>query len=268
MTIPFSDYQSMPGLNASSIKHGRLSLAHMRHYLRNGMEDKASFAWGRLVHLAVLEPLRMLEGAALWEGERKAGPQWKEWQTANPGKDQVTRQQIEDLTEISTNVKASTDCAHILAMCECEKSITWQGAGYGLGKARMDAVSTKAIIDVKTCSDISERGIDRSIFQYGYDLQMGWYEEGCERTAINMRPDLFFIFIESAAPFSVCVCQLGYDVIERGRAQAVDIATRYRAAETSGVFPGPSAGVRVVSLPIWLQDEAAGTDISTGVVNG
>ena len=55
--MTYEEYAELPGINATSIKAGVKSMLHMHHCMTGGgHKETPALRWGKLVHLAVLEP--------------------------------------------------------------------------------------------------------------------------------------------------------------------------------------------------------------------
>ena len=74
----YEEYDRAPGVRATHIKQGALSMKHMHHAVTGqGLPDTLALRWGRVVHLAVLEPAAFVERVSVFAG-RRAGGDWVE----------------------------------------------------------------------------------------------------------------------------------------------------------------------------------------------
>jgi hypothetical protein len=256
-----AEYLSLPGINATAIKSGAVSMLHMRQAMTTQREPSSAMAFGTLVHAAVLQPTELLRVAAVWTGEAKRGKEWAQFKADNYGAIIVTPDELQALEHITGAVRANAKARSILDGCEYERTIQWQTERYGAAKARFDAVKPGAAVDVKTVSNISRRAVDWQAMALGYDLQVGWYVEGAAQGGFgDIAPEFWLLYIETVPPYDVWPRRVGFDVIERGQRRAVDIATRYRECERAGAWPGVATDDDVWSLPVWAQDELTGFD--------
>lgn len=72
-------------------------------------EHLNAFDIGTYFHTAILEPHKLLDECAVWQG-RRAGAEWKAFAEANKNKAIITGSEHERITETITVVKASEEC--------------------------------------------------------------------------------------------------------------------------------------------------------------
>jgi hypothetical protein len=259
--VNMAEYLDLPGISATAIKAGATSMRHMRLAVLSRQEPTQAMQWGSLVHLAVLEPARLATDVAVWTGGRKFGGQWMEFLELAGERLIVTEAELDKLTEISGAVRRHSEAAKLLSGCEYERTVQWTGEGYGPAKARLDALGTDRVVDVKTTARIASA--ERTAWNLGYHLQLGWYLEGAATVHPGCK-DGYLIFVEAGQPFDVLCLKAGYDVLEKGQVEARRIATEYRRCEEANDWPGIEAGVRTWSLPAWEQldisDDSNGGD--------
>lgn len=254
-----AEYSLLDGITASAIKAGATSMLHMRHAVTTERPDTPAMAFGRLVHMAVLEPASLAR-CAVWEGDKRTKA-WKEFQAANEGREILTADQAESLNAISANVRANRQIADLLAGCEYERPAQWdRPASYGTGKCRFDAVRKETVIDVKSCSALSQVNAEKATFRYLYHLQLGWYCEGACAVGLASLPLAWLVYVETQPPFDCAAFPVGPDVLEYGQKEAVRIATEYRACCESGAWPGVQATARQIGLPNYLMPDLEDED--------
>ena len=268
------EYLDMPGISATAIKAGAVSMAHMHIAATRRTASTPAMEWGTLVHMAVLEPGRLGSDVAVWDGGRRAGKEYAARVAANSGRHVVKPGQLEELNDISAAVRNHADASRLLAGCKYERVLGWREGG-SVAKARLDGIGTGSgaklssrigrVIDIKTIANIDQAA--RQCFRYNYHLQMGWYTHGAE-FLYGKTYEAYLIFVESHAPHCVACYRLGYDVLEYGQREAVRIATEYAACQRTGVYTGLPGGVRVLDLPPWIGEEAAEVDLSDGTMEG
>jgi len=62
---------------------------------------------------------------------------------------------------------------------------------------------TGRITDWKTCSDVTDRGIIKSIVKYGYHIQVAFYLRGLKKCADLVDTEFTLVFVETKAPYAV-----------------------------------------------------------------
>ena len=244
----YEEYDRAPGVRATHIKQGALSMKHMHHAVTGqGLPDTLALRWGRVVHLAVLEPAAFVERVSVFAG-RRAGGDWVEHCAENDPDMTVKPAEYEALEAMSVAVHKEPDAHWLIEQSHHEVCKSWKG-DYGRGKCRLDGIGDGWFFDLKTTAKDSERGFTSQFFSLGYDLQFGWYSEG---TGIQKA---YAIALGKAPPYDVRVKLIPPDVIKRGREQAVKIAQEYRCCEIAGSWPGVAPGITELEVPEWAMGE-------------
>src|SRR5690242_15396494 len=69
-------YEHIDAQNWSVLKHARTSMLAYRHAVENPTDDTPRFGLGRAIHTAILEPAKLQEEYAVFDGDRRAGKAW------------------------------------------------------------------------------------------------------------------------------------------------------------------------------------------------
>jgi hypothetical protein len=245
--MPFDQYQALEGINATAIKAGAESMLQMHAVMTGSSKaDTPAMRWGRLVHLAILEPDRFAEVASIFDG-RKTGYKWREHCEGFCAEWVVSVAEYAELMQIRDAVYRNKEAAFRILHSQHEASTTWENARYGTGKARLDMLNAGAWFgDIKTACDISPGAMSRQYLNLGYDLQMGWYSEAAKTDAA------YIIAVRSGPAYDCIVYTIPPAMIQDGREKAIEIAMRYRACSAAKSWPGISeTGVEVLELPPW-----------------
>jgi hypothetical protein len=240
-------------IRATWIKAGMRSMAHMRLAATTGREDTPAMRWGRLVHMAVLEPLK-LAAMPRWDGGRRAGKAWDEFNATLAGREHLT---ADDLDALAPITEAASRALRTLPRIEAtEVALEWSDAVYGPASARLDAVLTGGgWLEVKTAADIEVARFAASAYRLGYHLQLGWYGHGA-RLAGYVGP-VWVLAIESKPPHTTALLSVSDAILAKGYEQAEEIARAYRACEATDCYPGPHDGQTLpYELPTWAEEGA------------
>lgn len=248
MTTPesFEKYLARPGINATALKAGALSMLHMREVMTGrGKPDTPSLKWGRIVHRAVLEPDKWKDSFAVYDG-RRAGKKWEAFEAEHTGLEIVKPDQAAALEMLVDSVRSNADAARLLAGCTPEVTVTWQSERYGEAKARVDGLADDYSVEFKTTRAIKPESFERQCANLEYKIQLGWY-------SIGLGPRIksqWVIAVENVRPFDCVVYRVDDQLIEVGRDKAIKLAERYRECERVRRFPGCQGeqGPRVLSL--------------------
>lgn len=141
---------------------------------------------------------------------------------------------------------------------DAEQSAFWVDDETGIWcRARFDFLRNRAtgrlvICDYKTSASVSLDHIQRSVHNYGYFQQASWYLDGAVACGIaDWSAAFLFVFQMKTAPYLVTVVELDRDALDAGRNLNRCAREIYRDCMASGVWPGYSADVELVSLPAW-----------------
>lgn len=251
--------RSQQAIRATAIKAGKLSMLHMHHVMTTVRPDTPAMRWGRLVHMAVLDPLALArlprwEGYATRDGDTsyaKRGAAWNEFAASVESGDWVGDDDLDALRAIIQAAKAPL--AKLPRIVETERQIDWTDDSYGPATARLDAIlDGGTILELKTTSTLDTRRFLSSAAGLCYHLQMGWYLHGAVAALTEVPRDVVMLAIESRPPHAWALYDVPLPLLETSYMDAADIASRYRACEAVGVYPGPYDSERVeYTLPLW-----------------
>lgn len=266
----YEEYRALPGVNISTLLKMAKSPAHYRHAVEHGSgRETAAMGFGRLAHVAILEPERYESELAIWRGGRRAGKAWEAWLEENAGKVQVKDDEHEQLMAMSAAVREHPAAGPYLASTAAmaEVTVAWQ---HRLGidcKSRLDWVDldSDVIVDLKTTIDASEVDFGRAAARYRYHTRAAFYCDAY-RARWGKEPTFVLIAVEKEPPYAVGVYRIPEDAIDAGRNEYEDLLARVKLCRESGHWPGP-AGDREsdLVLPAWVF---AGDDDLELIVDG
>lgn len=248
--MKYSEYAALPGLRASDITEGRLSMLHMHRSITNTKPDTDAMRWGRLVHAAILEPQEFRASVRTFDG-RRAGKDWQEFAAENDPEWIVKTSELVSMIEISESVHGHEFAHKLISRTQHEASIQWDDVAVGPCKARLDAYSPEiGLVEIKTTNAIEPRRFQSTFAKFGYHLQMGWHAHGV-RVQDGRDPDCHMIVIESQPPYDVIVYHIPSGLVRDGYGQAYEIASKYRECERENRWPGVSDSTMEFELPLW-----------------
>jgi hypothetical protein len=259
-----AEYGNLPGITATAIKAGRLSMAHMRHQMLRERDDSdatPALRFGKLAHMALLEPMKFAQSIAVWDGGRRQGSLWASWATENMGKEQVSSDELATFTAMQAALRADTDARFALSRAsEFERVIQWSDQTHGACKARLDGAGDRVLVEFKTCKSIGKRGFLNQAESLGYTLQLAWYWHGAGRPE-----NVWLVAQESAPPYCCVTYNAAASVLEQAYQECAEIAARYRACEACGQFPGPHPGVQAWERPAWTACDEVNMEGATEI---
>lgn len=248
-------YHDSDGISSSAVKTVATStLAHWKGAVR---EHKTAFDLGTAVHSMVLEP--HLDYVVSGPDDRR-GADWKAKQRAATMNGQLllTSGDYAQAQAMSEAVLANDMVRELLAnqSTVIEASFFAEDPQTGLTlKTRPDAfVRDRAlVIDLKTTLDASPRGFEKTVRQFGYDMQAAFYLKTLRLAGMDA-DQFMFIAIEKKPPYAVSVHVLSDDYLRHATDRVVHTLHRIAEAERTGVYPTEWPEMNVIDLPPWLED--------------
>ena len=245
------EYNRHPGLNASALKQGLKSMAHMHWARTHQSKPSAAMSLGTLAHELILNNVSYSERVFLYES-RRSGAEYKKACKENPGKIAVKPDEYEALQAWDTWIQGNKDLTVMLRGCKYETPIYWEHERYGLAKARLDGLTHGKVIEVKTTSKQTPREFFTQAEYLGYPIQYGWYWHAAS-TVLDRSPGFVVITLCTSAPYCVDVYELSRSELEEMYEEAVGVAMKYRCCEVRGYYPGPTYGVVPYERPAWAS---------------
>jgi hypothetical protein len=145
-----------------------------------------------------------------------------------------------------------------------EVTVIWVDQETGLlCKGRIDwLVETSSgwvALDLKTTTDASPRGFERTIADRGYMRQLPFYEDGLRAHGMDLK-HLVFVAAEKEEPFAVAAYRLSEGAADEGRIQYRELLRRYAALLDVPREEWPAWGddIMDISLPAWAFGQVTG----------
>ena len=138
---------------------------------------------------------------------------------------------------------------------QTELSYFWDDLGTIKGKCRPDWISDdgEIVVDIKSTTDASLRGFQKSISNWGYHLQLGWYLRGLRKLGVPAK-QFIFIAIEKTAPFCVGVYKADQEMINFAMKEIDQLMPEIQTAMVSNEFPDYTPEITSIGLPPWMTD--------------
>ena len=254
--MTYEEYDALPGLRASHLKQGAISMAHMRSAVLGEIPKPSSaLRFGSLFHAAVLEPDLFSRNAAVWQGgdKRSAAGAWKQFKEDHDPDWIMDSDEQAALMRMSAEIHGNHDAHRLITGARHEVCYSWEIDGVGPCKCRLDGIGPEGIVEVKTTSADTPRQFFTQAERLGYYIQFGWQRLAVQ-SEVKTR-NVWVITVKSKPPYWVGVYQVPESIIAEGEREAIRIARQYRACEAMGVYPGPCSGVQEFQRPAWVTGE-------------
>jgi hypothetical protein len=222
-----------------------------------GKEDtsdkpQAAFDFGSYIHTRVLEPEKLEEEYAIYEGATKRGKKWDEFKENNPDKillslsqvkmaDQMMEAYENDGVEIGRH-GFDTKVAFSSFFKNGDAELTACTSLLDIPvKVRFDYYKNKngyaSINDVKTTAEgvLSLENIQNICDRYHYDLSAALYTDVA--TALTgEKHDFYFLFMSKKPPFDVRLFRASEEMLQRGRDKYQQALVNLGEARQTGVY--------------------------------
>lgn len=281
--VSFNEYASWEAVNHSKLVGFRDTPAHARWLFLNERPATPATEFGWLAHLAVLEPERLWNEAAVRpsvDGRTTEGKPvleaFKETLKAggtNAGKKVITVAEAAKLKTITENARAhETANEYLTGPGQNEVSIVWEDPETKrLCKARIDRIGVASklpgfapelqpqaqrfmlVMDFKTMGEVAtQRNVERAIFNYNYASAAAMYLEGLNALTPSdeMRP-FVWIIAETDPPHLVRLFTPNPDLLEYGHQRWHVWLRQYAECDRTNNWPGWDPGIEEANLPPW-----------------
>lgn len=272
LDVKREDYDRIDRLNFSTIKHMKLSPAHVRAVvMEKAKEDTDALRVGRAVGVATLEPERFRATYAVWDGERRAGKEWERFREKNAGLEILREKEYQQVKAIADAARADEHAAPYLRGGSSEVTILWTHTepangvpGFSLDcKGRLDfATEGRAIVDLKTAKDASPDGFARAAWNFDYHVQAAMYVDGYAAAHGGEVLPYVLVVVEKEAPFLVQVYRMPEHMLDMGRDIYRGHLRRVHQCRKDNRWPGYADGPIDLELPRWMRSANDDNDVS------
>jgi hypothetical protein len=231
---------------------------------------------GTLAHCATLEPDEFDARYAVIPDGAPSRPTSRQWNAKNPssdsvasmrwwtsfeadneGKTVITAEQHAVAWAQAQSLRALPEVAELMSNGRPEVSGYWIDQTTGeLCRCRPDwehpcSQSDVILLDVKTYGDASPGEFARQVARKGYHRQDAWYSHGYEQASGRAVRAFIFAAVEDQWPFGACAYMLDEESRAKGHEENRTLLDRYAECRRTGVWPGYSPGIELISLPRW-----------------
>ena len=263
--VSFDEYFAWDAVNQSLLNRFRRTPAHVLYELQNESKTTPALELGRLTHLATLEPDRYASevvAAPKIDKRSKSGKaEWRRFQEDNEGKVIAEAQDHTKALAMAKAVREHPTASLLLnGVGVNEVSVVWDDSAHGARcKARIDRYAHlnefPTIGELKTSRNAARREFERSILNFGYDVQAAHLVAGLEAIHPLEAGDPFrrfvFIVVESEPPHLCALYELDDESLEEGYRKRSQYLSKWRECVQSSKWPGYPDGVQDARLPAW-----------------
>jgi hypothetical protein len=225
---------------------------------RPAPREKAGQFEGTLAHCAALEPD---EFATRYSVHPVMNRNTKAWHAIEEGCTAcvvpIQQDQYDKAWRQAANMRALPEVKEALAEGHAEVSACWRDEGTGvLCRCRPDWTSPAGksacvLLDVKTYSDASSAQFVRQIARKSYAGQAALYTDGFTAASGLLVLGFVFVAVESEWPHAAACYMLDDESLEAGRRWYRRHLATYAECVRTGVWPGYSPRIELLTLPRW-----------------
>jgi hypothetical protein len=263
--IDFDTYASWDAANSHLLGIiSKKTPAHAFYEMQHGgAEPTEAMDFGRLVHLAILEPERFDADVAVppkVDRRTKAGKTaWAQFQASHPEAELVGEDTYEKIVAMRNSAFSHSSARELLSGPGVrEVCLVWEEQGV-LCKARLDLITAMGtlgvVVDLKTAKSAVARVFEKDIGNFWYHGQASHYLSAVDtllpQQESNLRRPFIFIVLEKEPPYLCNVVELDDSALEEGNRSRLHALARYKECKESGVWPGYGDGIETVSLKPW-----------------
>ena len=245
-------------ISSTGVRTFRKNKKQFKYFLTNELvKQTKSMADGTAVHAFFLEKDKFHKDFAVKPQDirlnTKAG---KEWAQEHNNKIIIDSELGNNLYEMEKSFMDSPAKLIYEIKGKSELSYFWNDIGLVKGKCRPDWISDDGniIVDIKTTTDASPKGFQKSISTWGYHLQLAWYMRGLQKLGIPCN-EFIFIAIEKTPPFSVGVYSADREMILFGNQEINKLVVDIDKALNEKNFPDYTPEIMSLGLPPWMIEK-------------
>lgn len=266
--LPIDDYH---GDQESVSKSGLDEVARSpAHYFARRLDpkrppprEKAGQLEGTLAHCATLEPGEFAKRYRVSAAVNRNTKVWKEFaeKALADGLEPIQDYQYDAAMRQAEKVRALPEVKDALSVGHAEISACWRDDQTGaLCRCRPDWTSPAGesgcvLLDLKTYTDASARAFLIQIARKHYAGQAGFYTDGFGAASGLMVHGFVFVAVETELPHEAACYMLDHESLEAGRRWYRRHLGTYAECLRTGVWPGYSPRIELLTLPRWATLE-------------
>lgn len=257
LDMPNEDYHAYPAISKSGLDLIDRSPAHYAH--QEAREPSRAMIIGTAIHTAILEPERFQsEYLLLRDVTDRRSSEYKQACKTHDAERVLTGKEADHVAGMQETVRSNPSAAKYLnqeGWAEISCFATCPATSV-LIKCRFDWLTkTGVAIDLKKTQDIRYDKVQRSIANYRYHVQDGFYRYVFECATGQPLEDFKFLFVEESMPHASKLFTLDTEGQQVGARIAGDNLETYAACLESNDWPYPDANDELISLPAWALGE-------------
>lgn len=264
-TMPEQEYHAHPALSSSGARKllPPSCPAIFRHEQIHGQPDRDVFDFGRAAHSLVLGAGADIAALPFDDWRKKAAKEAADEARAN-GQTPLLEKDAATVTAMADALRSHKIANALLdpSKGKPEQSIFWHDEQHDIDRrARLDwlpnpSSSRLIVTDYKTTPSASPAAIGKHVANYGYHAQAAWYLDAVRAAGLSDDAAFLFVFQEKQAPYLVTVVELDAEALAVGALINDTAMSVFAECTATGVWPGYTDDIELVSLPAWATRTA------------
>ena len=243
-------------LSSTNVRTHKKNKKQFKYSLTHDLvKQTKAMADGTAIHAFLLERAVFDSDFAIKPADMRLNTkEGKKWAIDNKNKIIIDFDLGSNLFEIEKSVLNSPAKLIYDIKGQAELSYFWDDLGLVKGKCRPDWISDDGniVVDIKTTTDASPKGFQKSIAHWGYHLQLGWYIRGLRKLGLPAK-EFIFIAIEKTPPFSVGVYRANKEMITYANDEINNLVYDIDESLKSDDFPDYTPEIMDLGLPNWMN---------------
>lgn len=266
-SLPADDYFAIDAASNSGLKLIRRSPAHFK-YPEPVKRDTRAKEIGSAIHMAILEPEKFGKHYLVAESDDRVSAYYKGLAKDVGGDRVLTRPEYRRLLGMQESAYRNSRFRRYMERSgRNELSVVSVDPATGAPiKCRFDRLGDAMFaLDLKKCQDARSNEFTKAITNYGYYMQIPFYQHvwKCE-TGEDLR-DFPLVSIEEDSPHGVILHDLDEVALELGKLHFREALDTYARCRDSGIWPAYEDESEVTSVTSWAANELLGDDMFGGV---
>jgi exodeoxyribonuclease VIII len=253
-SISESDYRPAPYLNKSGLDALAKSPGHYQWSLKNYKPPTPEMGFGTAFHSFVLEPEDFEHSYMVIEDVSRASKFYKECEVEAQklSKKILFESDLERIKNMSEALLKHSRVKDLMSGGKPEQVMYWtmetSTGGLVECKAKVDYIRDGCVLDLKTTKNASKDDFTKSIHNYRYHIQDGFYRLGANALT-DMEHEFYFIAVESEPPHGVNVFSLGEKTRNLAYSEIHKLVDRYEECLKTNYWPFYPQDIHCVDLP-------------------
>jgi len=223
-------------------------------------EETAAMQYGTLLHSLILDGKASYHAKP--DGMSFASKDGKAWREAHQDLPIISQGESDSLQRTAGELLKHPVASKLFGEGRSEVSMFGIHAETNtIIKGRADWIGSGRIVDIKTTADASNKGLSKSIYNFGYHRQAWLYLELAKQNALELG-QFVFIAIEKGPVPLINVRALSPTAIEQG---GIEINSQLRdlaECRRTGIWKDYSAdNIGEIDLPTWAYNDTTGMEL-------